>query len=263
MTTVSTPYYDRKPAADFGDLCSRFSDWSFQSPYRSTVPLLALFRQTADCQRLLTALGAGRDAAVHVEYGVPSPKPGGRPSQTDVLLTSGAGTWAIEAKWTEPRYETVKGRPAKPEADGAGPKTTVGGWLKHLQAFTPRQLKLDDFNDMVYQIVHRAASACAAATERGTSAELVYLHFHPSPLSNSATTAQYVADLRQLRELLGAESRLGLTVVEMSLSPTAAFDRIKDLDKRQSETAKPVRKAVCEEMLFEFGAPMVTRIHPS
>jgi hypothetical protein len=197
--------YDRKTVTGFQDLCARFPERTFRSPYRSTVPLLALFHDAIAWQRFLGTLDIASDARAHFEYCVDSPKPAANPSQTDVLLTSARGTWAVEAKWTEPRYETVAARLARKEADGSDPRKTVGGWLKHLQDFSARPLELDECRDLVYQVLHRAASACAVATERGTQAAMVYLHFHPSPLASSAATSQYVADLAKLGEILGPE----------------------------------------------------------
>jgi len=153
----------------------------------------------------------------------------------------------------------VAKRISKPESDGADPRTTVDGWLKYLQPFTTRDLRVDDFLDVVYQVLHRAASACAVATDLQLSPHLVYLHFHPSPLESSATTDQYVSDLQHLYALLGNPSTLKITVVEMPLKPTAEFDAIKGLDKRDPGSAAVVKAALCKEPLFTFGSPIITR----
>ena len=253
--------FDTEPASDFGALCDRMAGKPLQSPYRSTVPLLSLVEHSqANWRALLTRLEAPNDATIHFEYCVPSPKAGGNASQTDALIMSGSKVWGIETKWTEPRYETVASRIHKPEADGADPRKTVEGWLRNLQPFASRALQADDFADAVYQTVHRAASACAVATEKGLQPELVYLHFHPSPLGSTATTEQYVADLRHLRSLLGPTSGLGITVVQMTLEPTAAFKAIQGLNKRLKETADKVSAALRGGPLFGFQPPELTAI---
>ena len=253
--------FDTEPVADFRELCERMAGKPLQSPYRSTVPLLSLVEHSqSDWRGLLTSLGAPPDGTIYFEYRVPSPKAGGNASQTDALVMSGSKVWGIEAKWTEPRYETVAKRIRKPEADGGDPRKTVEGWLQYLQPFASRALQVDDFSDAVYQTVHRAASACAVATGKRLQPELVYLHFHPSPLGSTATTEQYVTDLRHLRSLLGPGNGLGITVVEMSLAPTAAFQMIKGLDKHLRETADKVSAALRHGPLFEFQAPELTAI---
>lgn len=253
--------FDTEPIADFAALCARFAGPPMQSPFRSTVPLLSLVEHSRpQWNALLDSLGEPPDGVVHFEYRVPSPKPRGNPSQTDALIISDSTILAVEAKWTEPRYETVAKRLSKPESDGADPRMTVNGWLQHLQPFASPRLHVDDVTDVVYQVLHRAASACAVATAHGCQPLLMYLHFHPSPLWNSATTAQYIADLRRLNELLGAPANVKFVVVEMPLVPTLAFDSVKNLDKRSQATSRRVIDALLSGPLFTFGAPLITRI---
>jgi hypothetical protein len=254
-------YFDTEPQDGMDQLCKRMTGKALQSPYRSTVPLLSLVEHSQpEWQSLLELWSVPKSSAVHFEYCVASPKLGGNPSKTDALLMSDSTVCAVEAKWTEPRYPTVAKRISKPESDGADPKQTVDGWLKYIQPFAKEELRVDDFLNVVYQVLHRAASACAVATVRQCPPELVYLHFHPSPLRSSATTDQYISDLRHLRELLGDPAGFGLSVVEMRLEPTATFKSIKNLDKRNPETAIQVKAALCCGPLFTFGQPIITRI---
>ena len=258
---MSNYCFDLKPVTGIRDLCGEMKGKALQSPYRSTVPLLDLVENSpTEWRNLLESWGAPRQASVHIEFRVSSPKSGGNPSQTDAVLMSGTGIWAIEAKWTEPRYETVASRIREPESDGGDPQITVNGWLARLQPFAKRDLKIEDTLDVVYQVLHRAASACSIATERKLQPELVYLHFHPSPLPSSATTAQYIADLRHLHALMGNPGSVKFTVVELPLEPTAEFEKIKGLDKHLPSTAEQVTAALCSGPLFTFGAPSATRI---
>jgi hypothetical protein len=200
------------------------------------------------------------DGSIHFEYCVASPKPGGNPSQTDALIMSESTVWAIEAKWTEPRYETVGQRLSKPESDGADPRVTVNGWLQHLQRFSTRHLDIEDVVDVVYQVLHRTASACAVAIAQQRRPQVVYLHFHPSPLKNSATTQQYVSDLERLHMLLGNPAELMFVVVEMPLHFTPAFETIKGLDKQSPATSALVLEALRAGPLFTFDPPIIKHI---
>jgi hypothetical protein len=253
--------FDTEPVEGIEELCNRMTGKALQSPHRSTVPLLSLVEHSRpEWNSLLTSLGAPTGGTIYFEYCVASPKPGGNPSQTDALLMSDSTVWAIEAKWTEPRYETVAKRISKPESDGADPRMTVNGWLKYLQPFATRELRVDDMLDVVYQVLHRAASACAVATAHQRLPELVYLHFHPSASPNSATTNQYIFDLRHLYALLGSPAGLKFRVVEMPIKSTAAFEDIQDLDKRATESSARVKAALCSTPLFTFGKPIITQI---
>jgi len=250
--------FDTVPVPNFAALCTRFAGWPLRSPYRSTIPLLALVeRGRSHWMSLLESMGAPTDGTVHFEYCVPSPKAGGNASQTDALLMSDSAVWAIEAKWTEPRYATVAKRLAKRESDGADSRHTLKGWLRHFQPFVTHPLHVNDFKNVVYQVLHRAASACAVATAKGCKPHLIYLHFAPSPLRSSATSDQYVDDLRHLHSLLGRPADLKFSVVDMPIQTTSAFDRIKDLDKRSRATSALVSDALLEGPLFTFGDPVI------
>ena len=269
--------FDTEAVSDFTALCGKFASNAFQSPYRSTVPLLSLVEHSQqDWNALLELWGAPTDATVHVEYCVPSANPGGNPSQTDALLMSDSAVWAVEAKWTEPRYATVAKRLtqqprykttaerlSRREADLADAKEAVNGWLAHLNQFAEHPLQLKDVSDVVYQVLHRAASACAVASARGYEPHLIYLHFHPSPSKNSATTKQYISDLGHLYSLLGAPRNVKFVVVEMPIHPTITFESIKDLDKRSPATSARVTEALRDGPLFTFGTPTTTRIGDS
>jgi len=89
---------------------------------------------------------------------------------------------------------------------------------------------------------------------------LIYLHFHPSPRKDSATTSQYKSDLGDLHSLLGSPANLKFAIVEMPLEATPAFDLIKDLDKRSRATSVNVAKALGQGPLFNFGKPTTTPI---
>ncbi|RPI44481.1 MAG: hypothetical protein EHM59_12710 [Betaproteobacteria bacterium] len=231
-------------------------------PYAEDGPLLSLIEHGwAQWEGLLQSLGARGSETVCLEYCVASPKAGGNPSQTDAMVITDSLALAFEAKWTEPPdRQTVAKRIDRGEQDGADASDTVKGWLAHLQPFTARELRVDDFKDMIYQNVHRVASACAVAKANGLRPEVVYLHFHPSPGKSAATTVSYEDDLRKLHRLLGSPPRLGFRVVEMPLEPTPAFDAIKNLDRRVGTTTAAVKAALLRGPLFTFGRPITARI---
>ena len=252
--------FDKTAVADFRALLACLMGKALRSPFRSTVPLLSLMEHSpSDWGALLQAWGAPAHVAVHVEYGVASPKPGGNPSQTDaMLIAEGAiGVWAVEAKWTEPLdMKTVAKRISKPESDGAVPKVTVEGWLEHIRPYATDALELGAFGGVVYQMLHRAASACAVASARGCRPQLVYLHFCPSPDRRSAATAQYVADLMHLRSLIGNAAGFPFRVVKMPLACTPASVAIQGLDKREPASVAQVKAALAGGPLFTFGMPV-------
>lgn len=256
--TPASLFYDTQEHREFSALCECFTGKALQSPYRSTVPLLSLVhRHQAQWQTLLARLGMSDVARVHFEFAVASAKPGANPSQTDAMLFAQGAVCGIEAKWTEPRYESVKTRLGRPDSDGGDPRITMEGWLRHLRPFARGELKSEGVGEVVYQVLHRAASVCATATAQELRPVLAYLHFHPSPLKSSATTEMYVEDLQRLRRAMGEPTSFSMHVVEMPLQPLPAFAAIQNLDKHSASSAKAVRSAICATPLFELGEPHI------
>lgn len=108
--------YDKRIADDFAALLALYPDDELPKITRSTVPLLAYWRTF--CERVpsyLSQLGVEQSASVslHFELTVPSAvisttgRPN-RPSHTDLMIFTDNLAVAIEGKWMEPRYETVR-----------------------------------------------------------------------------------------------------------------------------------------------------------
>lgn len=247
---------DRKAVGDAAELIAGFGDKALASPYRSTVPLLTLAKDDwPTFAKILTSCGVTGEVSMAFERTVPSPRGEGRPSCTDAMVLSDGGALAIEAKWTEPRYETVAMRLTRKDSQGPDSGEFVGGWLDLLQPHATMPLHLDGFTSCVYQMVHRAASACG----EGRSPSLAYLHFTPTT-SSAATSAQYHADLSHVHALLGSPLGFPFFVIDLPVMPTRAFREIEHLKKGAIETGRAVRVALLANALFEFGEPHVHRI---
>ncbi|MGI9043943.1 MAG: hypothetical protein ACR2GK_07425 [Gemmatimonadaceae bacterium] len=181
------------------------------------MPLLALLKDNWTVFAIaLAECGLTGELSVAMERTVRSKAPGDRPSFTDAMVTSPTRVLAIEAKWTEPRYPVVRKRLARtsPHAnklvqsqDLARNRAFITGWLDHMRPVATIPLDLDGFQDCVYQMVHRAASACGAC-EGGRTPALAYLHFSADSLPRCASRItqmpQYLEDLRALHQLLEA-----------------------------------------------------------
>jgi hypothetical protein len=183
------------------------------------------------------------------------------------MVLSSTSALAIEAKWTEPRYETVSKRlksrvaklvkedPSNNDKHHSAQLAVIQGWLNLLRPHSTVSLSFEDAGDAVYQMIHRAASACATGHRPG----LAYLHFEPGPKS-AATSAQYRTDLRKLHELLGGPINFPFYLVDVHLHLTEAFREIASLPKGKPDTDRRVRDAIRSTRLFEFGKPKMERI---
>ncbi len=247
MDSTQQLYYDKKPISDVSAALQCYPGKEFQSPTRSTVALLSLLKDGKETLKyLLVKLQMNADSDLHLEFTVDPPKGKGIASHTDLMVRCQGDTMAIEAKWTEPRYETVEDRNRRENTENR--RQVIRGWLDLLQPHTASILHVDDFAGAVYQMVHRAASACY----KSERPRLAYLHFTPDPSGKGATSAQYQADLEHLQELLGNPARFSFYLIEVEIRPTAVFEQIKNLRKDSAETARSVCAALQNGPLFEF-----------
>ncbi len=251
-TTVPRLFFDSEMVSSFETLLPKFEARAFASPFRSTVPLIAFAKDNwFGFKEFLSACGVSDEVEIHFEFKVNSPKGNGNPSHTDAMVLSATTACAVEAKWTEPRYETVEKRLQRKDdkdPDGDNAKAFVGGWLECLQPFATKPLHLNDFSMAVYQMVHRAASAAAMSR----TPRLIYLHFEFAGGARGASTDQYLTDLTCLHNLLGNPTNFPFHLVEVRIKPTSAFGALEHLKKGSSETDLAVRAALRSGRLFEF-----------
>ena len=105
----------------------------------------------------------------------------------------------------------------------------------------------------MYQTLHRAASACAAAPHP----TLAYLVFRTT---GDRAKDFYRTDLARLHRVLGSPSGFPFYLIDAELKPTPAFEAIRSLRKGEPDTARKVRAALLGERLFEFGTLTIQRI---
>jgi hypothetical protein len=264
--------FDRTPVDGPTGLLARYTNTELASACRSTVPLLALLKDNWSVfETALAECGLAGELSVAVERTVASKAPGDRPSFTDAMVTSPSRVLAVEAKWTEPRYPVVRKRLARtsPDADELTRtldlqqnRAFVTGWLDHMRSVATIPLVLDDFQDCVYQMVHRAASACGAC-DGGLTPALAYLHFSSAELPDCASrvtrTPPYLEDLKALHQLLGSPRDFPFFLIEIPIQLTASFREVETLSKGARETGQRVRSALRDSQLFLFDTPTV---HP-
>jgi hypothetical protein len=255
-------FFDNEPVREFDDLIGKFPKKAFASPYRSSVPLIALVKDDWPLfQKVLSGCGLPADVSVHFEYQVKSPRRNGTPSHSDLMLLSESSAGAVEAKWTEPRYPDIAKRLTRKarsddEANVQDPRDFIEGWLELLGQYCAKPLRLDDFSSAVYQTVHRAASACALSR----SPTLVYIHFlAPGVHRSRKYPDHYYEDLKYLHGLMGNPVGFPFYLVEITVEPSPRFLAIQNLTKGLEQTDREVRSAFSDR-LFNFGDPRIRGI---
>jgi hypothetical protein len=187
------------------------------------------------------------DSDLHFEFRLDPPRGKGNPSHTDMMVLSADNALALEIKWSEPRYGTVRDWIQQ----GRNPdnrRKVLTGWLELLQSQAVHTLRLEDYSDAVYQMVHRAASACAQSKRL----QLAYLQFTPLPDGQKADSEQNYDDPTYLHRLLGHPSGFPFYLIKVEVMPTAAFRSIERLSKGSPKTAEAVTAALLGASLFKF-----------
>lgn len=220
------------------DLVDAYREVDFDSPTRSTIPLLELWRSPKRRARELgEALAISPPAQVQLDFEhlVWPPRGKGRPSHTDLMVISHEAALAIEAKWTEPRYPEV-GERLPTTKNGA---EVLRGWCDLLELRGDGLVREADLYELPYQMVHRAASACHV--EDVPRRWLVYLVFEMTAHKRT----EYIADLRQLRDALGPSSTLGIALVEGTIEESTLLIGLRDRWNRgERGLHEPVRRHV-------------------
>jgi hypothetical protein len=225
-------FYDKAPVDDFAALFHSYQHRDLASPFRSTIPLLSLVKDGWHVFRdVLARCQVAEDAALHFEYRQDVVRGHGKPSHTDLIVCSSEHSIAIEAKWTEPRYETVaewleRGESKRhtevqrgdSEYRPSNRDAVMSGWYELLQSRAPGLDPLGNFDSAIYQMVHRAASACG----RSAQPKLGYVKFECASESHSHCTT-YWDDLGQLYKLLGGPRDFRFHLIEIEVTPTSDF----------------------------------------
>jgi hypothetical protein len=196
---------DRLPVASGALAIAKYPEREFASPFRSTVPLVSLLLNGSGVwDEILTALDLERNETnAHLEYRVDTQAGTGKPSQTDVMLISGDRAIAVEAKWTEPEYDSVD---TWLKAGGDNRASVLEGWLGPMAPHCGGELGIDSVRQVTYQTVHRAASACVAGRKPG----IAYLVFTPGPDGTQSDTSHLERSLERLRDALHPSESLAL-----------------------------------------------------
>jgi hypothetical protein len=244
-------YYGKPGALDFADVVRLFPENAFASPMRSTVPLLAYWKDAP--KRLydfasITHAHDLVDAQVCFEYPVASVG-ANKASYTDVMAIAPKNVVAIEGKWTESVGPTVgnwllggKKRPNR--------ERVLGHWLQLIEKETGHAAG-SDVNGVVYQLVHRVASACSAA--EGTRRVQVVLQVF-ADRTNVTRKRRYEAILECAARALDPHGKITFWLLLVPPSPTEAFKSLVGTCVKMSreDRVAAVRRALVEERLFSM-----------
>ena len=222
--------------------------------------MLSLLMHAPDLfNRILREIGFTDEYDLFLEYTVGPFGGRGKPSHTDVMLRSGQDSLAIEGKWTEPMYAAVKDWPKKGITKTKNQRAVLQGWLNVLAMRLGTTFDASHFEGVIYQMIHRAASAAFA----GERPRLAYFLFKSSPDSRGARPDEIFDKLTDLWHLLREPANFPFYVVEIETEPLEAYQPLSLLAKGEDATAEAVCAALQDTIpLFHFCDHSIRQIGP-
>lgn len=237
----------------FAELVEQLGLDAVTSPKRSTVPLLDYWRQPEQRLRVLEELLGMKSAdqtELHFEYEVPVQRGRGRSSYTDLMILGDDVAVAVEAKFTEPRYESVETWLAAARTPNRG--EVLEGWIRAIEGRTETKIDRDVVRTVPYQLIHRTASVCCVSRRKPV---VVYQVFGDSP------GPYYTKDLRRLGAAMPEPRGVSFYVVATAFQPTTTYARlVARWDAGERDMGADVRDGLVAGPLLEFAEPVAIPI---
>jgi hypothetical protein len=234
-------------------LAASLSDAEARSPHRSTLPLLDYWRNPERAlASLVPVIGAARPVRLEFEHQTQASGMG-KGSHTDLMVTTASVAAAFEAKSTESRYQTVsrwlRGKNGGPAS--ANRTAVLDGWIRLISQATGVPIQVANIESLPYQLIHRAAAACAMRASHRVLAYHIFGDLKP----------HYRQDLKAFATVAGRTSSLSLWLCHTPFSSHPAHQKLADQWSRgERDLSAPVRAALLTGPLFEFAETSCTRV---
>lgn len=179
-------------------LLYQYGEDEFKSPYRSTIPLIELFfHNETELEKIIPGY---KSLSSSFEYETPVVRGRGKASCTDLMIYNNERAYCIEAKRTEPEYESVIEWLKRGNVENK--KLVLSGWLEIINNKCETNLNQDDVIKMPYQLIHRFASACKIGKDmKPENVHLFYFFFD----GNNKSIMSYKKWLLELAEITNHE----------------------------------------------------------
>jgi hypothetical protein len=243
--------FNATPVISFEALVRAVPEASFKSPARSTVPLLDFWRNPADrLEQFGPAVHSTPllSATLSFEYPVAVRRGRGKASYTDLMITSESTAIAVEAKFTEPRYENVRDWLGTTSSENR--RDVLAGWLDCISGIAAKPVEVAEVSNIPYQLIHRTASVCSLVRRERI---VVYQLFGASDLD------VYRRDLTALHTLVSTAA-IRFVIVACPFKKSVRYVELEAAWHRgeRHDLSGRVRQALLDGPLFTFAVPLVS-----
>lgn len=227
--------------SNFEEIIGVFKDSEFKSYKRSTVPFLDYWRETElRISELINYLHLSIPDSLDldIEHQVPVKKGKGKASCSDMKIISSDFSITIEAKFTEKRYDTCE-KWLRLGKNRTNRELVLTGWLELLNEWNSCRLQIKDVLYIPYQMIHRAASACAGNSKKRI---LIYQVFR----ADETKSKMYIGDLTSLKVCLGDSRKLQLYYLNSNFKGQNTYEK---LESRWKNGERDLSRKVIEGLL--------------
>ena len=185
-------------------------------------------------------------------------------SFTDIMYASDTTAVAIEGKWRERRYQTVS--KWLDEQHKQHRCKVLRGWLGYIEKKTGE--KIERVGDLIYQMIHRTASACYL--EKDNSIVLYQVFLSEDKDKNGKKLREYEQDLNRLSKAIGAGEKIQICLhaIEMEKKKLCYDNCKRKLEKMtgkgsSGKKAQEIREYILSKELFTFKEEELKKLDKS
>lgn len=186
------------------------------------------------------------DYSICFEYPVKSIE-NAKSSYTDVMLISEDTNIAIESKWNEKTSYSCKNHKAKRK------HKVQEHWISIISNYIGKDLKIEQFKDIEYQLLHRVASACSLNKK---NCIVVYQIFYEVELS-----LEYIKEINKIIVILDSPKikfYINSVKIESTKNYSTLSMKIKTADKK--ERIAKIKNTIKKNKLFSFSNESLYRL---
>jgi len=202
----------------------------------SIIPTIDYWKNLSN--KILTDIVAD-DYNICFEYPVKSIK-NATSSYTDIMLISDKTNIAIESKWTEKIGDYCRNQKSKRKNE------VQQHWINIISKYIGKDLAIEQFSDIEYQLLHRVASACSLNKD---NCIVTYQIFYTDLLSDS-----FIKEIVKLKSILD-NTKIKFYVDSVKIDFTDIYlklsNEIKDLNKKTK--IDKIKDTIKQNDLFIFS----------
>lgn len=161
-------------------------------------------------------------------------------SYTDVMLISHDTAIAVESKWTEKIDFLCKNHSAERKVE------VQTHWINIIGNYIQKEFKLEQFQEIEYQLLHRVASACWL---NKPNCKVVYQIFY-----NDVLKDDFIKEIKKIKSLLDT-NKIEFYINSVQIKENSKYDNLNNAIKNveKSKQIELIKFAIKKSKLFKFS----------